>query len=117
KESPARSTNNRTPALIAGAIGAGGILTGGYFGLRAISKHNQSDDACTTNPCSDVSQGLNNDAKTAAEISTGSFACGLVGRGVGAYLWFFTGGNPSKSARSIRLIPLGNGSLGFAKAF
>jgi hypothetical protein len=77
-----------TPVIIAGVIGLGGVALGTWFGARAISKHDASSEACRTNPCSAESEALNDSAKTAADISTGAFAIGLVAVGVGAWLWF-----------------------------
>ena len=57
---------------------------GSYFGLHAIGKHQDSRDACTTNPCSQTSSHLSDSAKTFADISTVTFAVGVAGLGVGA---------------------------------
>ena len=106
RPSPPRTRN---PAIVAGTIGLGGIVAGSYFGIRAISKHAQSNDACTTNPCSSTSMALNDSSKTAADVSTTAFAIGLVGLGVGAYLWFSTG-DASAPPRTVRIAPtIGSG--------
>jgi hypothetical protein len=79
---PAQSglSTRRTWALVSGGVGAAGVLAGSIAGIVAIEKHNDK------NAPGNVS--LNNDAKLAADISTVSFAVGLVGLGLGAFLWF-----------------------------
>ena len=78
---------DRTAALVVGGVGVASLAFGSYFGLRAIAKHNDSQDACTTNPCSRASLDLSDSAKTFADVSTVTFAVGLAAIGVGVYLW------------------------------
>jgi len=73
-------STRRTWALVSGGVGAAGVIAGSVAGIVAIEKHNDK------NAPGNVS--MNNDAKTAADISTVSFAVGLVGLGLGAFLWF-----------------------------
>ena len=92
---------------------------GSYFGLRAISKHAQTNDACTTSACTATSAALNESAKTAADVATVAFAVGLVGLGVGAYLWF-SDGDAGTSRRTVRIAPTigpGRGTLDLAGTF
>jgi hypothetical protein len=79
---PAQSglSTRRTWALVSGGVGAAGVLAGSIAGIVAIEKHNDKNAPGNVN--------LNNDAKLAADISTVSFAVGLVGLGLGAFLWF-----------------------------
>jgi hypothetical protein len=81
-------STRRTWALVSGGIGAAGVIAGSVAGIVAIAKHNANDATCTSNPCSQQSLSLNRDAGTAADISTVTFAVGLVGLGLGAFLWF-----------------------------
>jgi hypothetical protein len=78
----------RTWALVSGGVGVLGLGAGSVAGAIAISKHNAPGATCTTNPCSTTSEGLNNDAKLAADVSTVTFIVGAVGLGLGAFLWF-----------------------------
>jgi hypothetical protein len=105
---PSSGHPNRTVALIAAGTGVAGIALGTIFGIRAITKQGESSDACTRNPCSSTSVALNDSAKSAADISTIAFAVGLVGLGVGAYFWFFTGGTRNASRR-LHAAPMGLG--------
>jgi hypothetical protein len=81
-------STRRTWALVSGGVGAAGVIAGSIAGIVAIEKHNADGATCTSRPCSQQSMSLNNDAKLAADISTVSFAVGLVGLGLGAFLWF-----------------------------
>jgi hypothetical protein len=89
-ETPAPPTQTglstrRTWALVSGGVGAAGVIAGSVAGIVAIAKHNSS--TCN-GPCTSQNDSLNKDAQTAADISTVSFAVGLVGLGLGAFLWF-----------------------------
>jgi hypothetical protein len=76
-------------AIACGVLGAAGVTTGTVFGLRAQSKHEQSNQYCTGTTCWD-SRGvtLMEDARSAGTISTISFIAGGVGLGAAAVLWF-----------------------------
>jgi hypothetical protein len=84
---PSGLSTRRTFALVAAGVGVVGVGLGTYFGIRAISKHNDDDATCKTDPCP-TARSLNDDAKSAADVSTISFAVGLVGLAAGAFLWF-----------------------------
>jgi hypothetical protein len=79
----------RVGAIACGILGAAGVVTGTVFGLRAQSKHEQSDEYCSGSRCRD-SRGvtLMADARTAGTVSTVSFIVGGVGLGAAAVLWF-----------------------------
>jgi hypothetical protein len=78
----------RTWAIASLGAGVVGIATGTVSGAVAIGKHNAPGATCTASPCSSTSVGLNNDAKTFADVSTVTFIVGAVGVGLGAFLWF-----------------------------
>jgi len=82
---PTGLSTRRTWALVSGGVGLAGVIAGSIAGAVAIEKHNSS--TCT-GPCGTQNDSLNKDAGTAADISTVSFAVGLVGLGLGAFLWF-----------------------------
>jgi hypothetical protein len=92
-------SNRRTIAILVSSVGVVGLATGGVFGIRAMTKHRESEDACTTNPCSATSVSLNDEAKTAADTSTIALASGVAVLGLGAYLFFTSGGQPATSLR------------------
>ena len=84
---PGLSTR-REWALVAAGVGVLGVGAGSFLGLRAIGDHHDPGAICTTSPCSSTSVSLNNDAKLSADVSTASFAVGLVAVGLAAFLWF-----------------------------
>jgi hypothetical protein len=103
---PSPGRRGRTAALIAGGVGVAGLAVGTVFGIRAVTKHDASVDACRRNPCSVESVSLNDSAKTAADVATIAVGVGLIGLGVGAYFWFFGGGSTPASRR---VSPMGLG--------
>lgn len=91
-ESPSRprSSSARQVAIIAsGAIGVAGVVTGAVFGLRSMSKHNESDDYCDDSRCRDE-RGVEamDSARAAGNVSTVAFIVGAVGLGAAGVLWF-----------------------------
>lgn len=72
-------SSRRTLALGVASAGVVGVALGTYFGIAAISKH---DD-----PNAPGNVDLNNQAKFSADASTVSFIAGAVALGVGAFLW------------------------------
>ena len=89
------------PVWVAFAVGAAGVTAGTYFGLSAIGKRKDSDAECTPK-CNERAEELNDQAKTAADLSTISFAVGAAGIGLGAYLWLARP-EPSKQSGAIGL--------------
>jgi len=88
---------SRVPTYVALGVGVVGMAAGSYFGLRAFSKRSDSDAACSPR-CTDEAVKLNDDAKTAADLSTIAFAVGAVGFGLGAYFWLDS--TPSEPAKA-----------------
>lgn len=75
----------RAPAAIAAfAVGAIGVGIGAAFGLRAISKHDQSNAHCDASGCDDTGLALVSSAKSAGTVSTIAFAAGGAGLLAGA---------------------------------
>jgi hypothetical protein len=81
-------STRRTLALASLGAGVVGIGLGSYFGLTAISKHNDPAGVCPQNAtdCS-AQKTLNDQAGFNADAATVSFAVALVAVGVGAFLW------------------------------
>jgi hypothetical protein len=106
-------STRRTVAIVAtsAAVVAAGIGT--YFGVTALSKHDDPAATCTLLPCTQANA-LNDDAKKAADASTISFVAALVALGTGAFLWFGdTSGRSEKS--SVVVTPeVGPGHAGLA---
>jgi len=63
--------------LALAGIGLAGVGVGTYFGIRTLDKSDEARAACPTTPCSDrAAVQTNDEAKTAATISTISLAAG-----------------------------------------
>jgi hypothetical protein len=79
-------SGRRQIALVSTGIGIVGLGIGSYFGALAFRKHGEPGGAtCTELPCD---SSLRNEAASAADASTATFAAGLVGLALGAFLWF-----------------------------
>jgi hypothetical protein len=76
---PVRHTR-RTAGFITMGVGGAGLILGSVFGLRAISKNNQSDSAsdCNGDVCvkGGVGATARDDARSAGNVSTVAFAIG-----------------------------------------
>jgi len=101
------SSQRRTLGLVAGAVGLAGLGVGAGFGALALVKSGESSGFCdAADRCAPAGGALRDEARTAANVSTVSFAVGLVGLGAGAVLLLL----PEKSGRSdaarTRLLPL-----------
>ncbi len=112
-EAPApRGGTQKKIGLIVGGAGIVALGVGGFFGLRTISKNNDSNsDGCNGNQCNATGYATRHDAQSAATLSTvfvGAGAALLVG---GAALWFFS---PRASASSGEHAGLGSVRTGFA---
>ena len=91
-------------------------MSGTVFGLRSLSKHNESDDYCDGNGCRDQ-RGVDamDSARTAGNISTASFIIGGAALGAAAALWFI-GPAASDHGASARVV-FGPGALGVRGTF
>ena len=101
-------SSRRIWALTSAGVGVLGVAAGTYFGVRAITLHNDPGATCTATPCGSTPVSLNNQAKFAADASDVTFAVGLVGLGLGAFLWL---GDPGVS------VAPGVGSLAVSGSF
>jgi hypothetical protein len=93
---------DRTAAVVVGGAGLTAIAIGAVFGVRAIVKHDEASELCTTRPCSLSSVELNDSARTAADVSTAAIAVGVVALGVATYLWL----SAPRQARSAQALTL-----------
>ena len=109
----------REAALAVVGAGVAAIGVGAYFGVRAIGYHGDPGAICTTNPCSQPSVTLNNEAKLAADVSTVTLILGAAGLATGSFLWFW----PTSKAPETRLMALvptlgpGGGGVQFGGSF
>jgi hypothetical protein len=94
----------RSWALVSAGVALVGAGVGTYLGLDAISKHGDPLGRCMTIPCPQATQ-LNSQAGTEADASTVSFAIGLAGLGVAAFLWLGDSGDHAAST-GVRVLPM-----------
>ena len=80
-------STRRTIAVVTAGVAVVAAGVGTYFGVRAISKHNDPDRTCTLEPCT-TADTLNDQAKTAADGSTISFGIAIAALVSSGILWF-----------------------------
>ena len=73
-------STRRTIAVVTAGVAVAAAGVGTYFGVTALSKHNDPAATCTLEPCT-AAINLNSSAKTAADASTLSFAVALAALG------------------------------------
>ncbi len=102
---------NRSSAAgwVAMGFGAAGLGVGTFFGLRALSQQKEADKNCNGDLCHPAGLAANSEAIKAANLATVGFGVGIVGIGVGTYL-FLSGG--SSSSRTATNSPTIVGSVG-----
>lgn len=102
----------RTIGFIVGGVGLASVAVGGLFGLRAISKADESRDRCPTSRCADPSAiELNDDAASAATMSNVLIGVGAVGLAAGAFL-VLTAPSRAQTARRMHVdVALGRVTL------
>jgi tetratricopeptide (TPR) repeat protein len=89
-DQPTRSVVARRMPYIVGGVGAAGVVIGGLFGLRAMSKNGEAEKICvdTPNECPDDQIQRHEELTAAARAARGAgyvtFGLGLVGLGLGA---------------------------------
>lgn len=111
-QTPTPSHIGHTLGWVALGVGVVGVGVGSYFGLRTLSKKSDADSHCGSaigqsdaNLCDQQGVDLRSQAKSAATLSTISFAVGAVGIGAGIVL-LLTGRSKSKtSAEHFRMQP------------
>lgn len=103
----------RTLSLVAAGVGVVGIGIGTVFGLKDMSKLDESKGHCVGNACDAVGVGLRDDAVSAGNVSTVAFGVGIVALAGAAVLWFTaprgasSGQNRGPIAPSIGIGPRG----------
>lgn len=87
---------SKAPIYVAYAVGAVGIGLGTVFGVLALGKKNDLDDACKNKVCpSSTQQDTIDSGKTFGTVSTIGFVIGGIGVALGTY--FVLAGPPSSS--------------------
>jgi hypothetical protein len=97
-------------AVVAGAVGVAGVGVGSAFGLIAISKKNDAENACPNVCRSSGDASKWSDAKSTGNISTIAFAVGGVALAAGVVLWVTAPSSTGPSAQ----VGIGPGSLQLA---
>ena len=113
-QSPGRPTSGMTTsrklAIVAGGIGVIGVAVGSFFGLRAISRNNESNRlGCIGNECTEAGAAARRSARSDGNLSTIGFAVGGAGLVGGLGLWLM--GAPSESTR-VSVLPGHGTALG-----
>lgn len=85
-------------AIVAGGVGVVGLGVGSAFGLVAISKKSDAQNACPGECADQAGVGKWRDAKSAAQVSDVAFVVGAVGLGAAAVLWFVVKSPPASEA-------------------
>ncbi|SRR6266545_1662696 len=99
RDTDTKPANHAPAAWVAMGLGVAAVGVGSYFGLRAMSEQKTADRDCPDEQCSPDGVAANSRAINAANLATAGFAVGLVGIGLGTFL-FLTNG-PSRSPSSL----------------
>jgi hypothetical protein len=98
--------------LVFGGLGLIGVGVGGYFGIQAIRKNNESNEHCTNDMCDPQGKQARLEARTSGNVSTVAF----IGGGtllVGGAIMYFVGAESSPRRGSLRAAPMaGRSELG-----
>jgi hypothetical protein len=76
----------RVVGLVVGGAGVVAIAVGAVFGVDAINKSHDAQNACSSGDCGSTAQGLHSDGVRDAWISDFAIGAGVVAAAVGAYL-------------------------------
>jgi len=74
---PSAFPTSTVVALTLGGVGTAAMILGGVYGIRAITKRQESDRNCPQNQCSVAGMDLHNQAKTAARVADISIGIGV----------------------------------------
>jgi hypothetical protein len=110
-------STRRQIALVFTGIGVVGLGIGSYFGALAFQKHGEpGGGTCTELPCDSSVKG---EAASAADASTATFAAGLVGLALGAFLWFgdSTGSGDRPAVSVLPTVGPGRGEIQLSTRF
>lgn len=88
----------RMGAYALGGLGLVGVGVGSFFGLRAISRYNLSnDEGCVGSQCPPGAAETRRSARAAGDISTVAFVVGGVALGTGIVLYLTSSRSPKES--------------------
>jgi hypothetical protein len=102
---PAPTTRSgRIAAYVVGGLGLASLATGTVFGIRAITKMDDSDKECPQEQCSQRGVDLSKEARTSALIADITLGAGLAAVGVATYL-FLRSPKASTTTSGIQVAP------------
>lgn len=90
----------RTTAIVVGAVGVAGMLTGLGFGISAKSAYDSSKSNCDQNFCNPQGYDQQQRALDHATVSTIAFGVGAVATAAGVVIWF---ASPEPNSRVVRV--------------
>lgn len=94
--------SQRTLGWVLGGAGIAGLVVGGVFGGRAMSKNDDSMDHCRTDTlCDPEGLDLRDQARSAATVSTVAFAAGAVLTGGGLVLLLTAEPSPGRAEAAL----------------
>jgi hypothetical protein len=109
---PASSGNGRTVGIAVGAAGLVAIGVGSYFGLQAFSKWHERNDHCPQGACDATAVEASDAAHTDARVADIAVGLGIVGVGVGTYLFLTAPSAANKPAAASGWVGVGAVSRG-----
>jgi hypothetical protein len=90
-----------TAAMVAGGVGAAGVVVGAVAGLLAVGKKSTVSENCAASVCSTAEgKDAGESGRMLADVATVGFGAGVLGLGTGLVLWF--AGAPRKEPGSAR---------------
>jgi hypothetical protein len=121
---PAQSSPNRVPAYVVLGLGGAGIVVGTVFGILALGNKSSLDsdcprgkDACPVDKQPEIDS-LDSSLKTNALLSTLGLAVGVVGVGIGTYLFVSARSDGGPKSAHLEVRPwIGPGSAGLRGSF
>jgi hypothetical protein len=104
---PTSSGSGRTVGIAIGAAGLAAIGVGSYFGLQAFSKWRERNDHCPRGACDATAVAASDAAHTDARIADIAMGLGIVGVGVGTYLFLTAPSASDKPAATSAWVGVG----------
>jgi hypothetical protein len=108
-------TNRRKLALGIGGYGVAAVAVGAAFGLKAMGRQSDMEKHCQGSVCDPQGVKLNDQAKSAATVSTIVMGTGIAALGAAAVLWFLP--SPDSSVSAAPVLTAGGGGLSVAGRF
>ena len=104
---------NRTAAYVVGGVGVASLIAGVVTGVMGLHQESIGDANCSdaTRTCTQTGVGANDAARSLATVSSIALVVGIVGTGVGTYL-YLTAAPPQHGAALTQIRPLSVGWVG-----